>query len=147
MELCNTVTRNPLLRLHKVRDEMTEDKKKTKEAVYEFINSAKQMATEVSSEIAQTAERLFEEAKSAKRQIVVSVRLDDESARRVDQLVEAGICSSRSEAVAMLTKSGIQSREALFAKIEAKIREIQRIKDEIRQTASEVGSPGGPPPA
>jgi len=126
---------------------MTEDKKKTKEAVYEFINSAKQMATEVSSEIAQTAERLFEEAKSAKRQIVVSVRLDDESARRVDQLVEAGICSSRSEAVAMLTKSGIQSREALFAKIEAKIREIQRIKDEIRQTASEVGSPGGPPPA
>jgi len=126
---------------------MTEDKKKTKEAVYEFINSAKQMATEVSSEIAQTAERLFEEAKSAKRQIVVSVRLDDESARRVDQLVEAGICSSRSEAVAMLTKSGIQSREALFAKIEAKIREIQRIKDEIRQTASEVGSPAGPPPA
>ncbi|RPJ53213.1 MAG: ribbon-helix-helix protein, CopG family [Acidobacteria bacterium] len=126
---------------------MTEDKKKTKEAVYEFINSAKQMATEVSSEIAQTAERLFEEAKSAKRQIVVSVRLDDESARRVDQLVEAGICSSRSEAVAMLTKSGIQSRSALFDRIEAKIREIQRIKDEIRQTASEVGSAGGPPPA
>jgi len=111
---------------------MAEDKKKTKEAVYEFINSAKQVATEVSSEIAQTAERLYEEAKSAKRQIVVSVRLDDESARRVDQLVEAGICSSRSEAVAMLTRSGIQSRQALFARIEAKIQEIQRIKDEIR---------------
>ena len=127
---------------------MTEDKrKKAKEAVYEFFNSAKQMATEVSSEIAQTAERLFEEAKSAKRQIVVSVRLDDDSAHRVDQLVEAGICSSRSEAVAMLTKSGIQSRLTLFASIEAKIREIQRIKDEIRQTAREAGAAGPQPQA
>ena len=108
---------------------------KTKETMSQFINSAKQMATDVSSEIARTAERLFEEAKSAKRQIVVSVRLDDESARRVDQLVEAGICSSRSEAVAMLTKSGIEARLTLFNKIEAKIQEIQRIKDEIRQEA------------
>ncbi len=123
---------------------MPDDKKKAKEAVYEFINSAKQMATEVSSEIAQTAERLFEEAKSAKRQIVVSVRLDDESARRVDQLVEAGICSSRSEAVALLTRSGIESRLALFQKIEAKIQEIQRIKDEIRQTAREATSSSPP---
>jgi len=126
---------------------MTEDKKKAKEAVYEFINSAKNMANEVSSEIAQTAERLFEEAKSVKRQIVVSVRLDDESARRVDQLVEAGICASRSEAVALLTRSGIESRQALFDRIEAKIREIQRIKDEIRQTANEVASPGVTPQA
>ena len=108
---------------------------KAKESVSDFINSAKQVATEVGSEIARTAERLFEEAKSAKRQIVVSVRLDDESARRVDQLVEAGICSSRSEAVAILTRNGIDARQALFDKIEAKIQEIQRIKDEIRQEA------------
>ena len=128
-------------------EDKKEDKKKAKESVYQFINSAKQMATDVSSEIAQTAERLFEEAKSAKRQIVVSVRLDDDSARRVDQLVEAGICSSRSEAVAMLTKNGIQSRLALFAKIESKIQEIQRIKDEIRQTANEVASAGQAPQA
>ncbi len=128
-------------------EDKKEDKKKAKESVYQFINSAKQMATDVSSEIAQTAERLFEEAKSAKRQIVVSVRLDDDSARRVDQLVEAGICSSRSEAVAMLTKNGIQSRLALFAKIESKIQEIQRIKDEIRQTANEVASEGQAPQA
>lgn len=108
---------------------------KPKDSVTDFINSAKQVATEVGSEIARTAERLFEEAKSAKRQIVVSVRLDDESARRVDQLVEAGICSSRSEAVAILTRSGIDARQALFDKIEAKIQEIQRIKDEIRREA------------
>jgi len=115
------------------QNQRTKESDKTKESVSQFINSARQVATEVSSEIARTAERLFEEAKSAKRQIVVSVRLDDESARRVDQLVEAGICSSRSEAVAMLTKSGIDARKLLFDKIEAKIHEIQRIKDEIRQ--------------
>ncbi len=113
--------------------EDNQQNQKTKESVSQFINSAKQVATEVSSEIARTAERLFEEAKSAKRQIVVSVRLDDESARRVDQLVEAGICSSRSDAVAMLTRSGIDARQALFDRIEVKIQEIQRIKDEIRQ--------------
>ena len=115
---------------------MAEGNRNTKETVAEFINSAKQMATDVSSEIARTAERLFEEAKTAKRQIVVSVRLDDDSALRVDQLVEAGICSSRSEAVALLTKSGIQARSTLFNNIEAKIKEIQRIKDEIRQQAA-----------
>jgi Arc/MetJ-type ribon-helix-helix transcriptional regulator len=115
---------------------MIEEENKTKESVSDFINSAKKVANEVSSEIARTAERFFEEAKSARRQIVVSVRLDDESARRVDQLIEAGICSSRSEAVAMLTKNGIEARLELFTKIEAKIEEIQRLKDEIRQAAT-----------
>jgi len=124
---------------------MTEEEKqprKTKETVNEFINSAKHMANDLTSEIARTAERIYEEAKSAKRQIVVSVRLDDDSASKVDQLVEAGICSSRSEAVALLTKSGIQARQTLFAEIEAKIREIQRIKDEIRQAADRVNTEG-----
>ncbi|HXK62485.1 MAG TPA: ribbon-helix-helix protein, CopG family [Acidobacteriota bacterium] len=115
---------------------MNEESKKARDTVNQFITSAKQVATEVSSEIARTAERLFEEAKTAKRQIVVSVRLDDESAQKVDQLVEAGICSSRSEAVAFLTKCGIRGREALFTEIQAKIAEIQRIKEEIRQAAA-----------
>jgi Arc/MetJ-type ribon-helix-helix transcriptional regulator len=116
---------------------MTEDNR-AKETVSDFINSAKKVATEVGSEIARTAERFFEEAKTAKRQIVVSVRLDDESARRVDQLVEAGICSSRSEAVAMLTQSGIEARQAMFSKIEVKIEEIHRLKDEIRRAAAQT---------
>jgi Arc/MetJ-type ribon-helix-helix transcriptional regulator len=115
--------------------EMTENGHKAKDSVTQFVSSAKQMATEVSAEIARTAGRILEEAKTVKRQLVVSVRLDDESVRRIGQLVETGICSSRSEAVAFLAKSGIEARKELFTMIEERVQEIQKIKEEIRKAA------------
>jgi hypothetical protein len=103
--------------------------------VAQFMASSKKMAKEVGSEIARKAEKIFQEARVAKRQIVVSVRLDDESVQRVEQLIEAGICQSRSEAVAFLTKVGIAARQDLFSKIDQKIEEIRRIREEIKKEA------------
>lgn len=66
------------------------------------------------------------------RDNVVMVRIDDESLARVDELVDAGIMGSRSEAAAFLISEGIKGRQALFDRIAEKVQEIRRVKDELR---------------
>ena len=77
------------------------------------------------------------------RDNVVMVRVDKESLDKMDELVEAEIASSRSEAAAYLISEGIRSREPLFDAISAKVAEIRKAKEELRamvegrQSASE----------
>ena len=111
----------------------SEKRKQMKDDFKQFVDSATKAAEELGSEIARTAEKLVEDARVIHRQLVVSVRLDDESVRRVEQLVEAGLFRTRSEAVAFLTRSGITARHDLFQKIDAKVGEIQRLRDELKE--------------
>ena len=67
------------------------------------------------------------------RDNVVMVRVDKASLDRLDELVEAGIMGSRSEAAAFLISEGIKARQPLFDRIGEKIQEIRRAKDELRQ--------------
>ena len=101
----------------------------------QFMESSKKTAKGVGSEIKRKAGKIYREAKIVRRQMVISVRLDDDSVQRVKQLIEAGVCKSRSEAVAFLTKVGIAARQDLFDKIEEKIQEIRNIREEIKKEA------------
>jgi len=74
------------------------------------------------------------------RDNVVMVRVDKASLDRLDELVEAGIMSSRSEAAAFLIAEGIKARQPLFDRIGEKIQEIRRAKDELRQMVDEDGA-------
>ena len=67
------------------------------------------------------------------RDNVVMVRVDRASLDRVDDLVEAGIMGSRSEAAAFLIAEGVKARQGLFDRIGEKIGEIRRAKEELRQ--------------
>lgn len=67
------------------------------------------------------------------RDNVVMVRVDKASLDRLDELVEAGIMGSRSEAAAFLIGEGIKARQPLFDRIAEKIQEIRRAKEELRQ--------------
>ena len=67
------------------------------------------------------------------RDKVVMVRINKESADRLDDLVEADIVSSRSEAAAFLISEGINKRQPLFSQISSKIKEIRKMKDELRE--------------
>jgi len=67
------------------------------------------------------------------RENVVMVRIDGASLDRLDDLVEAGIMGSRSEAAAFLIAEGIKSRQGLFDRIGEKISEIRRAKEELRR--------------
>ena len=71
------------------------------------------------------------------RDNVVMVRVDRESLDRLDDLVEAGIMGSRSEAAAYLIAEGIKARQGLFDRIGEKIGEIRRAKEELRQLVDE----------
>ena len=73
------------------------------------------------------------------RDNVVMVRVDKASLDRLDELVEAGIMRSRSEAAAFLIAEGIKARQPLFDRIGEKIQEIRRAKDELRQMVDEDG--------
>lgn len=66
---------------------------------------------------------------------VVMVRLGDEPVAQLDQLVEAGLFGSRSEAAAFLVGAGIQAQEKLFEKIGRQSSEIQKLRRELRETA------------
>ena len=67
------------------------------------------------------------------RDNVVMVRVDKVSLDRLDELVEAGIMGSRSEAAAFLIAEGIKARQPLFDRIAEKIQQIRDAKEELRR--------------
>ena len=67
------------------------------------------------------------------RDNVVMVRVDADSLNKMDELVEAELAGSRSEAAAYLISEGIKSREPLFDAISAKVAEIRKAKEELRE--------------
>lgn len=66
------------------------------------------------------------------RNNVVMVRVTEESLAQLNQLVEAGIAGSRSEAAAFLIGSGAHARKDLFEKIAEKVEEIRKAREELR---------------
>lgn len=69
------------------------------------------------------------------RNHVLMVRINDEALQRINDLKDAGLFKSRSEAAAYLIAEGIASREELFEQIQDRIHQIQQIKDELRNLA------------
>ena len=68
-----------------------------------------------------------------KRDNVVMVRIDVDSLKKLDDLVEAGISGSRSEAAAFLIVEGVKSRQGLFDRMADKVEEIRRAREDLRQ--------------
>ena len=75
--------------------------------------------------------KAIESALSA-RDHVVMVRVNDDSLKRLDELVQSGIFKSRSESAAFLISEGIKAQEPLFARIAEKIGEIERLRGELK---------------
>jgi Arc/MetJ-type ribon-helix-helix transcriptional regulator len=70
------------------------------------------------------------------RDTTVLLRLSEESSDRVDTLVSAGIFRSRAEAAAFLIEEGIKAQSALFQRIQNKLTEIEKLRDELRTSIS-----------
>ena len=69
---------------------------------------------------------------------VVMVRLGDDALRRLDELVDAGLFGSRSEAAAFFVGAGIQAQKTLLDRLSAQTAEIARMRKAMRQTALET---------
>lgn len=73
------------------------------------------------------------------RNNVVMVRVDADSLARMDELMEAEVVGSRSEAAAYLIAAGIKARQGLFDTIAAKVAKIREAKEELRKLLDEEG--------
>ncbi len=71
------------------------------------------------------------------RDNVVMVRVDKDSLDRMDDLIEAGVVGSRSEAANYLITEGIKSRQHFFDVVASKVADIRRAKEELRRLTIE----------
>jgi len=70
------------------------------------------------------------------RDTTVLIRLTDSSSDSLDTLVSAGVFKSRSEAASFLIDEGIKAQSPLFQRIQDKLGEIERLREELRTTIS-----------
>ena len=106
--------------------------KKISERIETIVDEARAGAESIGENLKET----LQGALSA-RENVVMVRLNKESLGRLDELVDAGLVNSRSEAAALLISDGINARADLFERIAQKIGEIRKVKDALRDLLDE----------
>ena len=61
----------------------------------------------------------------------VMVRVNDDALKKLDMLVAAGICKSRSESAAFLLQSGIENSKDLFTRISSVTEQITTMRQEL----------------
>ena len=107
-------------------------------ATYEFSDNLKNKFDKIidmGAKALKQGEETIEAAISAAlslRDNVLMVRINKESLKKLDELVEAGLFKSRSESAAFLIREGIKARADLFEKIAEKTNEIKNLKEELK---------------
>ncbi len=85
--------------------------------------------------VPETVSRAVERAINV-RDTTVLVRLSEEASDKVDTLVSAGVFRSRAEAAAFLIEEGIKSQAPMFQRIQDKLSEIEKLREELRTSVS-----------
>jgi F0F1-type ATP synthase membrane subunit b/b' len=75
---------------------------------------------------------------SAGRANVVASRIGDGDIRLIDMLIEAGVFSTRSEAVAYLVNEGIKARRDTFEKVSNSLEEIRKTRKEAERQVEKL---------
>ncbi len=86
--------------------------------------------------VPETVNKAVERAMNV-RDTTVLVRLSESSSDAIDTLVSAGIFKSRADAAAFLIDEGIKAQSALFQRIQDKLSEIEKLRDELRHSVSQ----------
>jgi hypothetical protein len=95
------------------------------------VKEVAQKTGDVLNRATESISKAIETALSA-RDHVVMVRVNDDSLKKLDSLVQSGIFKSRSESAAFLISEGIKAQSALFDRIEQKTSEIERLRSELK---------------
>lgn len=115
--------------------------KKQHKAFEEFGDQVERFAVKTADSIKKVIDRAL-----ASRNTVLTIRVNDESNKKLNMLVEAGLFKSRSESAAFLIEEGLKSQEALFSKITDKLEKMEKIREELREIVSrEVVTKPKPP--
>jgi Arc/MetJ-type ribon-helix-helix transcriptional regulator len=120
-----------------------EDKKpkketKPKKKVKKHPSALDDLGTQVEKFATKTAESIKKviDRTVSSRNTVLSIRVSEESERKLRMLVDAGLFKSRSESAAFLIEEGIKNQEPLFTKISSQLHKIDKIKKELKTIIS-----------
>jgi TRAP-type mannitol/chloroaromatic compound transport system substrate-binding protein len=119
--------------------ENTKNKTKTKKKTKEHKSTLDELGSQVEKFAVKTAEsvkKVIDKALAA-RNTVMSIRINEDSNKKLKMLVDVGLFKSRSESAAFLIQEGIKSQDALFDKISSKVKKIDQIKKEIKGIVSQ----------
>jgi ATP-dependent Clp protease ATP-binding subunit ClpA len=104
------------------------------------LESVRAAVTRLASESSARAERELPSGQTAPapKNNVVTCRLDDRTVDALDSLVEAGIRSTRSDAVAWLVAAGIEAHRPLFDRLASTIQSIRQLRLDAQAIAREI---------
>jgi len=115
----------------KEQSESKTEEKKHQSTLDEFGNHVEKFATRTAESIKRVIDKAL-----ASRNTVLTIRVNDESNKKLGMLVEAGLFKSRSESAAFLIQEGIKSQEVLFSKMSSKLKKIDEIREELKTIVS-----------
>jgi len=109
----------------------------------ELASSVKEVAQKTGEALNKATESIGKAIESAlsARDHVVMVRVNDDSLKSLDSLVQTGIFKSRSEAAAFLISEGVKAQAALFDRISERIKEIERLRTELKDIVKPTENP------
>src|SRR2546425_11378061 len=109
----------------------------------EIASSVKEVAQKTGEAFNKATESIGKAIDSAlaARDHVVMVRVNDDSLKSLDALVQTGIFKSRSEAAAFLISEGVKAQSALFERISERIKEIERLRAELKGIVNPTENP------
>ncbi|MHC4428672.1 MAG: ribbon-helix-helix domain-containing protein [Planctomycetota bacterium] len=88
--------------------------------------------------VAPNLKESVQEMGDAARTQVVMVRVDAETAARLDAWVETGAVKSRSEAAALFIREGLKVRESELEKLRDALNEVHAARDRLKRQAREA---------
>ncbi|HEX4951630.1 MAG TPA: hypothetical protein VFZ34_33540 [Blastocatellia bacterium] len=97
--------------------------------VDEVISAIREFVTKAPETINKAVERAINV-----KDTTVVLRLGDKESDALDTLVSAGIFKSRMDAANFLISEGIKAQAELFRRIQSKMEEIERLRNELRET-------------
>ncbi len=126
-------TVDDLMLRHDESETDPEDRARTASSVRDIASRIPESLSAIGRDISRTIER----AMSAKDDYVVAVKISPEAQEKLEQLVQAGVFRNRAEAAGFLIDEGIKTQAALFARVEQKLAEIERLRAELRGMINE----------
>jgi Arc/MetJ-type ribon-helix-helix transcriptional regulator len=101
------------------------------DTVDEMASTIRDFVTKVPETINKVVERALNV-----RDATLLVKLSEPVADSIDKLVTSGVFKSRAEAASFLIEEGIKAQGPLFSRIQAKMEEIEKLRDELRHSLS-----------
>jgi Arc/MetJ-type ribon-helix-helix transcriptional regulator len=102
-------------------------KNQVESAISEIGDQVERLATKTAESIRKAIDKAL-----ASRNTVLTIRVNEESSKKLNMLVETGLFRSRSESAAFLIEEGIRRQEGLFSRIQDKLETIDKIREELR---------------